>query len=165
MSILKWLNDNTLAPPLHICGSIQLSKPLDLDVFSFSQVSSQLVIAYAIAGRIDIDFEREPLGFSYSNGAPVFLSQIWPTQKEVQEAEHGLVIPAIFRQVKKSLSCCSSKDLVQMIDASAEDCFGFYSCHIEAGLPWAQLTLRGTHLLINRCWLLLSITFGQINLR
>jgi aconitate hydratase len=43
-------------------------------------VSSQLVIAYAIAGRIDIDFEREPLGFSYASGAPVFLSDIWPSQ-------------------------------------------------------------------------------------
>ena len=62
------------------------------------------MIAYAIAGRIDIDFEREPLGFSYGNGAPVFLSQIWPTQKEVLEAEHGLVIPAIFRQVPTRLS-------------------------------------------------------------
>ena len=61
------------------------------------QVSPQLVIAYAIAGRIDIDFEREPLGYAYTNGSPVFLSEIWPSQKEVRQAEHGLVIPAIFR--------------------------------------------------------------------
>lgn len=63
-----------------------------------------MVIAYAIAGRIDIDFEREPLGYSYSNGAPIFLSEIWPSQKEVRNAEHGLVIPAIFRQVPTRLS-------------------------------------------------------------
>ncbi len=63
-----------------------------------------MVIAYAIAGRIDIDFERDPLGYSYGNGSPVFLSQIWPSRKEVLEAEHGLVIPAIFRQVPTRLA-------------------------------------------------------------
>ena len=55
------------------------------------------MIAYAIAGRIDVDFEREPVGYSYNNGAPVFLSEIWPSAKELREAEHGLVIPSIFR--------------------------------------------------------------------
>ena len=87
------------------------------DPFTFFQVSPQLVIAYAIAGRIDIDFDREPLGYAYSNGSPVYLSEIWPSQKEVRQAEHGLVIPAIFRYSK----CLKSK-LIQILDMSNSNC-------------------------------------------
>ncbi len=47
--------------------------------------SPPLVIAYALAGRIDIDFETEPLGVD-PNGQPVYLRDIWPTQEEILEA-------------------------------------------------------------------------------
>jgi aconitate hydratase len=46
--------------------------------------SPPLVVAYALAGRMDIDLYTEPLGTG-SDGKPVFLKDIWPTQKEVQE--------------------------------------------------------------------------------
>ena len=42
-----------------------------------------MVIAYALAGRVDIDFETEPLGHDADN-KPVFLADIWPTRKEIQ---------------------------------------------------------------------------------
>ena len=45
--------------------------------------SPPLVVAYALAGRMDIDFEREPVGVG-ANG-PVFLREIWPTPKEVED--------------------------------------------------------------------------------
>ncbi|KAA0257956.1 aconitate hydratase AcnA [Deferribacter autotrophicus] len=41
-----------------------------------------LVVAYAIAGRIDINFEDEPLGYD-PNGRPVFLQDIWPSNEEI----------------------------------------------------------------------------------
>ncbi|HLV25691.1 MAG TPA: aconitate hydratase AcnA [Gemmatimonadales bacterium] len=44
--------------------------------------SPPLVVAYALAGRMDIDLEREPLGIG--NDGPVFLRDVWPTQQEVQ---------------------------------------------------------------------------------
>jgi len=40
--------------------------------------SPPLVVAYALAGRVDIDFETEPIGLG-SNGEPVFLKDIWPS--------------------------------------------------------------------------------------
>lgn len=46
--------------------------------------SPLLVIVYAIAGRIDINFEEEPLGFD-PNLEPVFLKDIWPSMAEVQD--------------------------------------------------------------------------------
>lgn len=42
--------------------------------------SPPLVVAYALAGRVDIDFEKEPLGID-NNNKPVFLKDIWPSRK------------------------------------------------------------------------------------
>jgi aconitate hydratase len=47
--------------------------------------SPPLVIAYALAGRIDIDWDAEPIGTS-ADGQPVFLKDVWPTHQEVQDA-------------------------------------------------------------------------------
>lgn len=60
--------------------------------------SPLLVIAYAIAGTVDIDFEKEPLG-TKANGESVFLRDIWPTRKEIQAVENQYVIPGMFREV------------------------------------------------------------------
>ena len=47
--------------------------------------SPPLVVAYALAGTTDIDLVKEPLGTG-RDGKPVFLKDIWPTQKEVTDA-------------------------------------------------------------------------------
>jgi aconitate hydratase len=48
--------------------------------------SPPLVVAYALAGRADVDLTTEPIGTD-RNGKPVFLSEIWPSQKEVADLE------------------------------------------------------------------------------
>ncbi len=55
-----------------------------------------LVVAYALAGRIDIDMSKEPLGQD-RQGKPVFLRDIWPTSKEVGEAVAQCIDGAMFR--------------------------------------------------------------------
>lgn len=60
--------------------------------------SPLLVIAYAIAGTVDIDFETEPLG-KRADGSPVYLRDIWPTRAQIHEVEKRYVIPAMFREV------------------------------------------------------------------
>ncbi|KAL5469428.1 hypothetical protein EMCRGX_G030682 [Ephydatia muelleri] len=60
--------------------------------------SPPLCIAYAIAGTVDIDFEKEPLGMDPS-GQPVFLRDIWPSREELQEVERKHVLPAMFKEV------------------------------------------------------------------
>lgn len=60
--------------------------------------SPLLVIAYAIAGTVDIDFEKEPLGIN-NDGKSIYLSDIWPSRKEIQDVENEFVIPAMFREV------------------------------------------------------------------
>src|SRR5262249_51763606 len=60
--------------------------------------SPPLVVAYALAGRIDIDLYNEPLGQD-PKGIPVFLRDIWPTQKEIQEAMEKSVRSEMFQKV------------------------------------------------------------------
>ncbi|XP_073521253.1 cytoplasmic aconitate hydratase isoform X1 [Phyllobates terribilis] len=60
--------------------------------------SPPLVIAYAIAGTIRIDFETESLGVN-ADGKPVFLRDIWPTRDEIQAVERKCVIPGMFKEV------------------------------------------------------------------
>src|SRR5690606_26993937 len=52
--------------------------------------SPPLVVAYALAGTVDIDFEKEPLGTDTA-GKPVFLRDVWPTSEELQHALQGSV--------------------------------------------------------------------------
>ncbi len=47
--------------------------------------SPPLVVAYALAGTLDLDLTTQPLGTD-KNGKPVMLADIWPTDREVQEA-------------------------------------------------------------------------------
>ena len=58
--------------------------------------SPPLVVAYAIAGNLEIDLETEPLGYS-SDGTPVTLSEVWPTEEELAEALSAIT-PDMFRQ-------------------------------------------------------------------
>ncbi len=58
--------------------------------------SPPLVVAYALAGRIDIDFHNEPLGIGIDG--PVFLRDIWPSTKEVAEVIARSIKSAMFRK-------------------------------------------------------------------
>jgi aconitate hydratase len=59
--------------------------------------SPPLVVAYALAGTVDIDLTSQPLGTSKTTGKPVFLKDIWPTQKEVNDAMAHCVTPEQFK--------------------------------------------------------------------
>ena len=60
-------------------------------------MSPPLVVAFALAGRIDIDLRDEPLGRDRTS-KPVFLSEIWPSQKEVNEAIAAAVETKMFHK-------------------------------------------------------------------
>jgi aconitate hydratase len=59
--------------------------------------SPPLVVAYAIAGRVDIDLTSEPLGTG-KDGQPVYLRDIWPTTKEIEETVLKSVRPEFFEK-------------------------------------------------------------------
>ncbi|XP_066469378.1 cytoplasmic aconitate hydratase isoform X2 [Tiliqua scincoides] len=64
--------------------------------------SPPLVIAYAIAGTVRIDFEKEPLGVN-AQGKKIFLKDIWPMREEIQAVERQHVIPGMFKEVYQKI--------------------------------------------------------------
>jgi aconitate hydratase len=58
--------------------------------------SPPLVVAYALAGTLHIDMEKDPLGTG-SDGKPVYLRDIWPSRAEIQEAVSSCIDSAMFR--------------------------------------------------------------------
>jgi len=59
-------------------------------------MSPPLVVAYAIAGTVDIDLSTDALGFS-STGEPVYLADIWPSAAEIEEATRYSLTPDVFQ--------------------------------------------------------------------
>ncbi|HTL21367.1 MAG TPA: aconitate hydratase AcnA [Steroidobacteraceae bacterium] len=59
--------------------------------------SPPLVVAYALAGTLDIDLTREPLGTG-NDGKPVYLADIWPSDAEIQELATRSIDSQMFRQ-------------------------------------------------------------------
>ena len=59
--------------------------------------SPPLVVAFALAGRVDIDLDREPLGIG-SDGKPVFLKELWPSQAEIAETMARSVQSGMFTE-------------------------------------------------------------------
>jgi aconitate hydratase len=57
--------------------------------------SPPLVVAYALAGNLSVDFEKDPLGCD-KNGNEIFLKDIWPTNGEISEIADGCVLPELF---------------------------------------------------------------------
>jgi aconitate hydratase len=80
--ISKAINDNGLVAVSVLSGNRNFEGRISPDVRANYLASPPLVVAYAIAGRIDIDMRTEPLGIG-SDGEPVYLRDIWPTRAEV----------------------------------------------------------------------------------
>jgi aconitate hydratase len=77
------INQNDLAVTAVLSGNRNFEGRINPDVKMNYLASPPLVVAYAIAGTMDFDFENEALGQD-ENGKDVFLSDIWPTPAEVQ---------------------------------------------------------------------------------
>jgi len=66
-------------------------------------MSPPLVVAYALAGRIDIDFSNEPIGQG-NDGKPVYLKDIWHTKEEISSMLKFALKPEIFKDIYTKVS-------------------------------------------------------------
>jgi len=66
-------------------------------------MSPPLVVAFALAGRVDIDLTTEPIGKD-RDGQPVYLKDIWPTLKEVRDQMQAALKPEVFRQLYRDFA-------------------------------------------------------------
>ncbi len=79
------VNDADLAVVSVLSGNRNFEGRINPDVKMNYLASPPLVVAYAIAGRMDLDIVSEPLGIG-EDGQPVFLREIWPTPAEISDA-------------------------------------------------------------------------------
>ncbi|MFZ8978375.1 MAG: aconitase family protein, partial [Candidatus Nanopelagicales bacterium] len=84
LEISRGVHDGNLVVTSVLSGNRNFEGRISPDVRANYLASPPLVVAYAIAGTMDIDFETEPLGSDHE-GHPVFLADIWPSAQEIQD--------------------------------------------------------------------------------
>ncbi|PON51493.1 Aconitase/Iron-responsive element-binding protein [Parasponia andersonii] len=65
--------------------------------------SPPLVVAYALAGTVDIDFEKEPIGVG-KDGKDVYFKDIWPSNEEIAEVVQSSVLPDMFKSTYEAIT-------------------------------------------------------------
>jgi aconitate hydratase len=71
-------------------------------------MSPPLVVAFAIAGRVDLDLSCEPLGLD-RDGKPVYLADVWPTLAEVRDTLEAALKPEVFRRLYRDFAAQNPK--------------------------------------------------------
>ncbi len=100
--IVKAIEDENLVAASVLSGNRNFEGRINPHVKANYLASPMLVVAYALAGRIDIDLTTEPLGYD-PNGEPVYLRDIWPSQAEIQEAIRQSLSPEQFKKEYASI--------------------------------------------------------------
>ncbi|HEY3339630.1 MAG TPA: aconitate hydratase AcnA [Propionicimonas sp.] len=93
--VSKAVNDADLAVTSVLSGNRNFEGRINPDVKMNYLASPPLVVAYALAGTMDIDITTESLGTG-SNGQPVYLADVWPTQAEVDEVVNSSISADMF---------------------------------------------------------------------
>ena len=91
------INEQDLAVSAVLSGNRNFEGRISPDVRMNYLASPPLVVAYAIAGSMNHDFEKEPLGVD-SAGAPVFLKDIWPSSQEIESVVANSITSEMFRK-------------------------------------------------------------------
>ncbi|MEU4432845.1 aconitate hydratase AcnA [Nocardia rhamnosiphila] len=93
--ISKAVNDNDLTVTAVLSGNRNFEGRISPDVKMNYLASPPLVIAYALAGTMDFDFEHDPLGED-QQGNPVFLKDIWPSAQEIDDTIKSAINQEMF---------------------------------------------------------------------
>ena len=95
--ISKSINDNDLIAVSVLSGNRNFEGRISPDVRANYLASPPLVVAYALAGDMNIDIARDPIGTS-KDGKDVYLKDIWPTNQEIAELVEKVVTRAAFQK-------------------------------------------------------------------
>jgi aconitate hydratase len=95
--ISKGVKEGDLVAAAVLSGNRNFEGRVNPDVKANYLASPMLVVAYALAGRMDIDFTTEPIGFD-PNGRGIMLRDIWPTQEEIKQVVHKTLDAEMFRR-------------------------------------------------------------------
>jgi aconitate hydratase len=96
-AISKAINDNGIVASAVISGNRNFEGRVSPDVQAAYLASPPLVVAYALAGSTQIDLTTEPLGHD-KKGKPVYLKDVWPTNKEIETFTNKNVKSSMFKK-------------------------------------------------------------------
>jgi len=100
-SVSTAINEGNLVAAAVLSGNRNFEGRVNPHTRANYLASPALVVAYAIAGTLEIDFESEPIGHDQS-GKPVYFKEIWPTQEEIEKTIEQYVQPEMFTKLYAS---------------------------------------------------------------
>ncbi|WP_274648941.1 aconitate hydratase AcnA [Paenibacillus humicola] len=95
--VSKAVADNDMTVAAVLSGNRNFEGRVHAQVKANYLASPPLVVAYALAGTVNIDLSKDPIGYDGSN-QPVYLKDIWPTSKEIADAVGVALSPEMFRE-------------------------------------------------------------------
>jgi aconitate hydratase len=122
--IARAITENHLVAAAVLSGNRNFGGRISPVTASNYLASPPLVVAYALAGNIGIDFDRQPLGYD-PDGRPVYLKDIWPTSGEVRDTVAAHLLPEMFNRAYQDVF--EGPDIWKSIDAPAEGRFAWNS--------------------------------------
>jgi aconitate hydratase len=138
--ISKAIAQGNLVAAAVLSGNRNFEGRISPDVRANFLASPPLVVAYAIAGTVNIDLNTEPLGYD-PNGEPVYLRDIWPTQDEIKSAIRRSLKPEMFRE--QYANVFSGNEAFNKVPVTGGDLFQWHpdSTYIKEPPFFTDLTL------------------------
>jgi aconitate hydratase len=96
-AVSEAVEENDLVVAAVLSGNRNFEGRINPDVKANYLASPPLVVAYALAGKVDIDLASDPLGED-PDGNPVYLKDIWPSQEEIRQTVDDSLNPDMFRE-------------------------------------------------------------------
>lgn len=97
-TIEEAVTSNNLVAASVLSGNRNFEARVHQNVRANFLMSPPLVVAFALAGRVDIDMEKDPIGKD-KDGADVYLTDIWPSLQEVRDQMQAALKPEVFRKL------------------------------------------------------------------
>jgi aconitate hydratase len=101
--IEKAISDFDLIAASVLSGNRNFEARVHQNIKANFLMSPPLVVAFALAGRVDLDLTKEPIGKD-KNGKDAFLHELWPSLKEVRDAMQSALTPEVFRKLYRDFA-------------------------------------------------------------
>jgi aconitate hydratase len=101
--IEKAIHDYDLVAASVLSGNRNFEARVHQNIKANFLMSPPLVVAFALAGRVDLDLTKEPIGKD-KNGKEIFLRDLWPSLKEVRDAMQSALAPEVFRKLYRDFA-------------------------------------------------------------
>ncbi len=102
------INKNNVVAAAVLSGNRNFEARIHQSIKANFLMSPPLVVAFALAGRVDIDLETDPLGTG-KDGKPVYLRDVWPSLREVRDLMQTALQPEVFRKLYKDFAAQNPK--------------------------------------------------------